>query len=305
MENREPAWASKVYREVLPVLDYWTSARMFTAPDGYYAWDKFENAPPALMRSFLVFNTDAMFAGALSQLALLADHYSEHTRSERALRIVASVGSRLRERLVRPVLAGGQVRPEAWFYGLRVAADGTLKPQRIEDTNHASFTLDFLTLAATRGLTTSRGEQIASNAEVAKLSTVVQQAAFPRNEAGAAVYALYIDPGAVERTGVRAKQRVFDFSTVATYDRKTRIVSWWKELAGPRRALDLGLSIRTCWGWLLAARRDPQLFHELGRYLGAVLDEPRALSATNTFLSAAVWFRIQQSNQGASNATSD
>jgi hypothetical protein len=264
--NREPDWATQLYRAVLPVIDYWTTVPMFTAPDGYYAWEKFQNVP-ALMRSFIVFNTDAMLARDLAQLALLADHFADHARSERAIQIVASVGSRLREKLVLPVLAGGDVHPEAWLYGLRVKADGSLVPQRVEDTNHASFTLDFLALAATRGLRTTSGELIASNAEVGRLSTAVRQAAFPTNDAGAAVYALFIDARTVELTGVRAKRRAFEFSTVPTAERKTRVVSWWKELAGPRRSLDLGLSIRTCWGWLRAARRDPRLVHELGLYL--------------------------------------
>jgi hypothetical protein len=92
--------------------------------------------------------------------------------------------------------------------------------------------------------------------------------------------------------GNRGKKTIAEFVYERQPGRETEVASWWKQLAGATRALDLGLSIRTSWGWSQAVSDDPVLSTQLGRYLAAAARGKRAGLPANLFLSQAVWLRL-------------
>ena len=77
-------------------------------------------------------------------------------------------------------------------------------------------------------------------------------------------------------------------------------MTWWRELAGDERTIDFGASIRNSWGWTRAARADPALLSEVGRYLEAAQPRDLGSSSGSLFLSLATWLDVNRSRSSAS-----
>lgn len=291
-DDGDPAGAS-LFAKIAPIADHWIGFRMFDVPSGGRSWQKIVTRDPAIFR-MVVFNTDAMFARDLLILAKVARRLGDSARATSYETTAEAVGRRIHASLVAPMIdSEGHAHPEKWVYGLEVTDDGRVVAQRIEDSNHASFTLDFIALALERGLGDAHGNPVFSSAELDALGSIIGQAVFVRRPDGEPAYTLWVDPAEVSTTGERGKRKVSDFAFTGDARHTAAMSSWWKQLAGSSRALDMGSSIRTSWGWSEAVQKQPALFEPIGRYLAAQASERGDDAPANLLLSEAVWLRLR------------
>jgi hypothetical protein len=292
-EQGERQVATELFAGLSTVADHWLQKRTFDVPGGGKAWEKIATSDPEI-HQFIVFNTDAMFARDLMLLSSVGRLLGDNVRAESYERAAIAVGRRIRDSLVAPVVgADGRLRPDRWFYGEQVVGDGRLTPQRIEDANHASFTLDFIALAARRRLG-GEGDPIFSERDLTALGGLLGEAVFVRRPDGEPAYSVFVDPSSVVERGERRKRSAaeFSFSAAPDHGRTMEVASWWKQLAGESRSLDMGLSIRTSWGWSEAVRNRADLLRQLGQYLESEGRLGARDAAGNMFLSRAVWLRM-------------
>jgi hypothetical protein len=161
-------------------------------------------------------------------------------------------------------------------------------PQRGEDANHASFVLDFVSLAAERKLAAPGAAPLFSSGDLDRLAALLPASVFVLDGHGAPAYAVFVDPADVTRDS-RGKTRAAAFSLAADESHPKQVATWWRQLAGRERTVDLGQSIRTSWGWVEAAQRQPSLVEALGRYLAAAHGNGDDSGGANLFLSEATW----------------
>jgi hypothetical protein len=242
-----------------------------------------------------VFNTDALLARALLVLAGSARKLGDPERALRYEQSAGGIASTLRRWILEPVAsAAADARASAWRYGLEQNEGGGVEAQRVEDTNHASFTLDFIALAVARRLGAAPGQPpVFERTDLDRLGSLLSEAAFPRGADGAPAYRVFVDDTETKH-GPRGKSTARDFALTPDPERAHEVVSWWKELGGDQRTLDLGLSIRTSWGWAEAVAHDERSLAALGRYLTLAARDPAQRNARNLFLAQAVWARVAE-----------
>lgn len=274
-ESGRQAQARALDRALAPVFAHWREQRRFELAEGVASWDKL--VTPALeARRFAVFNTDALLAQAFAREGELARRQGQAERAARARALVRETARSLQRLVIEPVLAEGALRPARWRYGVE---GPTLAPMRVEDSNHASYVLEFLS---------SEPEAFAPQV-VAGLCALLRERVFVRRADGTPAYTVFVGAGDVQ-SSLRGKRKLTGFSFVPEAARRRPLTSWWKELDGGRRTLDDGLSIRTSWGWSRCAQRDRALFGELGRYLETASDTRRL--PANLFLARATWWAL-------------
>ncbi len=279
--------AADLFAKIAPIADHWIEHRMFDIPGGSgRSWEKIVTVDPAI-HHYVVYNTDAEFSRDLAILASVARTLGDGTRAATYENVAISVGKRLRDTLIAPILEGGP-HPERWAYALELR-DDQLTFQRVEDSNHASFTLDFIALAVERNL-----GGIFTRSQLNGLGTILDASLFVKSPEGGPAYSVFVNPAETSNFGVRNKKKIKNFTFAAEGDSTTEVASWWKELAGPSRDLDLGLSIRTSWGWSEAVSDRPAVLDQIGQYLEAEARCGQNEQAANVFLSFAVWTRVKQ-----------
>ena len=285
--SRDPGYAQKLLAALVPVFDHWLAARAFVPPGGGLSFEKIAVADPGVRR-YRVFNTDALFGRALLLASALAERQGDHPRAARYHDAALTVAQGLETLVVDRVLdRSGQARPEAWLYALEAAPPRQPPVERGEDANHASFVLDFLAAAADRRLSAAGGAPVVSPGDLDRLAGLLPGSVFVRGPDGGPALSLYVDPADVT-DDARGRKRSAAFSFTASGGQRQQVASWWRQLAGERRTLDLGQSIRTSWGWSEAARRSPELLATIGRYLDAAGPQG-ADHGGNLFLARAAW----------------
>jgi hypothetical protein len=287
--SRDPGYARRLLADLAPIADHWLGARSFSAPGGGLSFEKIAVADPAI-RHYRVFNTDALFARALLVIGDAAGRLGDGARAARYRSAAVEIGLGLKALVVDRVLGrGGPAHADAWSYALETLAGGSTAPQRGEDANHASFVLDFLSLAAERKLAPPGAGALFSPGDLDRLAALLPTSVFVLDGQGAPAYAVFVDPADVTRDA-RGKTRSAAFSLAADESHPKQVATWWRQLAGRDRTVDLGQSIRTSWGWVEAARGQPALLETIGRYLTAAHGGNDDGGGANLFLSEATWF---------------
>ncbi len=285
-----PSRAVPLARAMREVLEDWLEHHSVElAGGGGRSFDKVVSRDPAVRR-VATFNTDALMARALLLLSdVEAGLGSAHaTASRQALQVAEPIAKRLERAVVQRVLGAAEAeRGMAWRHGWFIGKGGALSDQRVEDFNHASFVLDFLALAAER----PSGPPLVEPAQVRRLADLLPALAFVRGEGRRVAHRLYVASGDLRRNGPRGKLTLKGFGLSPDAERSTEVVSWWKQLGGKWRSIDMGLSIRTSWGWSRALRGQVGPLRELGAYLELVRQEPQAMRSANVFLASAAWWR--------------
>jgi hypothetical protein len=285
--SRDAGYGRHLLASLAPIFDHWLAARSFVPTGGGLSFEKIAVADPAIRR-YRVFNTDALFGRAFLVAATVADQQGDHARAARYHDAALAVARGLKAHVVDRVLdRSGHLHPEAWLYALEPAAPRQPRVERGEDANHASFVLDFLASAAARRLAPPRGAPLFSQDDLDRLAQLLPIAVFVHGPDGEAALSLFVDPSDVSEDA-RAKKRSAAFSFAPSGAQRRQVVSWWRQLAGEHRSLDLGHSIRTAWGWIEAAQRSPQLLETLGRFLDAAAAQGDGEGA-NLFLARATW----------------
>ena len=234
-------------------------------------------------------------ADALLSLARAGSLAGDIDRARRHRAVAAAVARQLKHNLIDRVVEAAGLSIANWSYEL-VNDAGTFKPGRVEDTNHASYVLEFLD-AATRDEPRIETGWLKPDL-ISRLGAAFEQA-IVRKPDGSAATELYIKAAALP-LNAREKQRAREFAFEASAEYPRGVVSLWRELSGEPRTLDLGLSIRTSWGWTRALRHRPDLLAILGSYLADIGD--RDLSR-NLFLAQAVFFRESAAFSGSPRAS--
>ncbi len=264
-----------------PIAAHWLGARRFAAPGGP-AFDKIALPHPEV-RQHVVHNTDALFGRALLSLSHAARLEGDATRAARYRELARAIANQIRQNLLERVLRDDRVSISDWTYEL-VRRGDAFQPHRPEDSNHASYLLDFLAAAATDHL--DGDASWLSARTIADLGATLSQVIVRRRD-GSAAFELFVNPAEV-RDDARGKKRAAGFVFAADEAHPERVASWWRELAGSTRTLDLGLSIRTSWGWTRAVRDRPDLLSLIGQSL---LASDRPDLPLNLFLAQAVFWR--------------
>jgi hypothetical protein len=284
---RDPAVGRALLASLVPVFDHWLAARAFVPPGGGLSFDKIAVADPGVRR-YRVFNTDALFARAFLLAGAVAEREGDHARAARYHDAALALAQGLKSLVTDRVLdRSGRVHPDAWLYALETAPPREPRVERGEDSNHASFVLDFLATAVERRLSTARGLPLFSPADLDRLAALLPEAVFVQGPGGGPALSLYVDPADVT-DDARGRKRSAVFSFAPSGGQRRPVVSWWRQLSGERRTLDLGQSIRTSWGWSESARRRPDLLATIGQFLDAAVASSGD-HGSNLFLARAVW----------------
>lgn len=278
----------RLYARLVPIAEYWLAARQFAAPGGP-AFDKIAVADPEIRRH-VVHNTDALMGHALLSLAGAATLAGDVEPARRYRACAASVARQLEHNLIDRIAQHSSIRVADWTYEL--VQDGVLfTPHRGEDTNHASYVIDFLDAVVTQRLAL---DAVTLTPELIERLGASFEDAIVRRPDGSAATQLYVR-ASEPTTDAREKQRAREFSFDANAEYPRATVSLWRELSGEKRTLDLGLSIRTSWGWTKALRHRPDLLVILGGYLAEMGE--RELSR-NLALAQAVFWRESGERRG-------
>lgn len=264
-----------------PIVAHWLEARRFEVPGGP-AFDKIA-LTDAEVRRHIVHNTDALFGRALLSLSHAARLEGDASRARRHRNLARAIARQIHQNLLARVLRDDRLNLSDWTYEMIRQGD-SLRPGRPEDANHASYLLDFLTSAAAEQL--DAGASWLCPRTVESLGAALSQVIVRRPD-GSAALELFVDPAQV-RGDARGKKRASQFAFTADPTHSQRVVSWWRELTGDARTLDLGLSIRTSWGFTRALRNRPDLLDVIGRSL---LASDRPNLPLNLFLAQAVFWR--------------
>jgi hypothetical protein len=281
-----------LYELAVQVADSWIAQHLFRGPGGGPSFEKIARSTPEIRR-YTVFNTDALLARALLTLGAVARRRGDPARALQYEHVAVGVGSALRRWILDAVERAPAASSEIeWHYGLEQTADGRVLPQRFEDSNHASFTLDFIALAVERRLSAGAGDPpLFSQQDLSRLGALLRQVVVPRGMDGQPAYRLYVNAFSVDRSE-RGKSSAREFSLAPEGSQRREVISWWKELAGDHRSLDLGLSIRTSWGWAEAVADDAEALAAIGQYLLLAARDPELSGSRNLFLSQATWLRV-------------
>lgn len=276
-----------------PSHSTWPSStyHRFVTPDGAPSFDKLLVADPAVRR-YVVFNTDALLGRALLVWSELGRRLGDTARADRQRRVAAAVALRPSADVVEPVgRAPLADAGEAWRYGRELLPGGGARALRIEDANHASFVLDVVARAAESGLADDRGAPLFERRQLTALGRLLPTL-YPRAQDGSPRFEVDVDPSQ-RVTGARGKQRALERSAPRRSQGRAEVATWRRELGGARRTLDLGLSIRTAWGWAQAVADETPRLVELGRYLEAA-DRGEHAGSRNLLLARAVWLRVAE-----------
>lgn len=281
LSERGDDQTKELYNRLTPIIDYWIQSRMFSAPGGP-SFDKIADRDPEI-RKHVVHNTDALFGRALLLLSRVATHIQDNTNAQRYRSLAQSIAQQIKLNVIDHVLQSNKISLDAWTYELTLK-DKIFKPRREEDSNHASYLLDFLDTAAATKLDSWLSERLVADLGKAFSTLVVS------HPEGTPAIELYIDPASIQ-TEEGGKERCSDYVFKRDTRHTRRLVSLKRSFAANKTSLDMGLSLRTSWGWVKALRTHPELLMTLGDYLiAAAHDElPR-----NLFVAQAVFWRLTE-----------
>lgn len=286
-ERGELAAARELGGVLFAVADDWLAHRYFRGPEGAASFEKIAT-DDARIRRYHVHNTDALLGRALLVLSEVAQRLGEPARAMRYREVALAVGQTLKRLVIAPLFdEQRQVVAARWVYAHEQRTDGKLEPGRGEDTNHAAYVLDFVALAIRMELGKSRtSPALFDRAQLDALGSLLATV-FIEDSDGGPAYEVFVEKGTVDIDS-RGKTQGDEFSLRPGGTRVAES-TWYRELSGQRRSIDLGRSIRTSWGWAEAVKDQPRLYEQLGRYLLA--RSGRGVWPANLFLAGAVWWR--------------